>query len=147
MIGRGDPAAIQVWGGPISTPERAPANRVYEAALALPRRGRMAKLIPAALGPDTARNMWPRSDHFVLHNAGVDSVLYLGGLDDRYHTARDDVHSLDLRSLEAVSAHAVRLVAHLAGETSLRWGAHFPQRFASSGYDQSHTEALPAPGH
>jgi Zn-dependent M28 family amino/carboxypeptidase len=125
MVGRGDPHAIQVWGGNGYSPQQAAENPVYQQAMAVTPRGRTARVVPGHQHYDGQNNWWDRSDHFVFARVGVPSVLYFGAADG-YHTAADDRAHVDVATVEAVASHAFRLVAGLAAGGPAGPGAQLP---------------------
>jgi hypothetical protein len=112
MIGRGDPKKIRLFGGDDATGTA--ANPLYARALALTGKGSTAKVVPG-LPLDGGEGWFGRSDHYVLSQAGVPSVLYLGDTGD-YHTPKDNLAGIDPKTNKAVARHALRLVVGLAND-------------------------------
>jgi hypothetical protein len=112
MVGRGDPNKIRLFGG--DDVSSTAANPLYTRALALTGKGRTAKVIPG-LPLDGGEGWFGRSDHYVLSQAGVPSVLYLGDTAD-YHTPKDNLAGIDPKTNKAVARHALRLVVGLAND-------------------------------
>jgi hypothetical protein len=112
MVGQGDPTRIRLYGGKTGT--AAGNNPLYSRAMNLRSRGSMARLIPGHRH-DGGEDWFGRSDHYVFSAKGVPSVMYLGKA-GRYHTPRDDMASIDIKTNRAVARHALRLVAEMAND-------------------------------
>jgi hypothetical protein len=92
----------------------ASANPLFSLGMGLKTKGNMAQVIPGHHF-DQGQGWFRRSDHFITSKAGIPSVMYLGKEGD-YHTPKDSLAQIELKTTKAVARHALRLVTGLAGD-------------------------------
>ena len=132
MVGRGDPAQVRLFGG--NDAVEAGANPLFRRAMGQRTRGNMARLVPGHQR-DGGQRWFTRSDHYVFAKGGIPSVMYLGEPGD-YHTPRDNLAGIDVKTNRAVARHALRLVAELANDPASHTteGRALPLPQVSTGY-------------
>lgn len=143
MVGRGNPRRVRLFGGENGL--EASANPVFGLGMGLKTKGNMAQVIPGHHF-DQGQGWFRRSDHFITSKAGIPSVMYLGKEGD-YHTPKDSLAQIDLKTTKAVARHALRLVSGLASDPGpISQGSTLPKNVSNHYEGQVYPGSTQGPG-